>query len=135
VTWDGPDDPHNPRNWSTPYKLFLTTLGCITALNVTFASSAPTPALTFIAKEFNTSVEVTNLITTLFLVGYITGPVLWGPGSELLGRRLVFRTSMILYTLFILGQALAHNLETLLITRLIAGVFAAAPMTNSSGAL
>jgi len=34
VTWDGPDDPHNPRNWSTPYKLFLTTLGCITALNV-----------------------------------------------------------------------------------------------------
>ncbi|KIM73832.1 hypothetical protein PILCRDRAFT_828732 [Piloderma croceum F 1598] len=132
VTWDGPDDPHNPRNWSTPYKLFLTTLGCITALNVTFASSAPTPALTFIAKEFNTSVEVTNLITTLFLVGYITGPVLWGPGSELLGRQLVFRTSMILYTLFILGQALANNIETLLITRLIAGVFAAAPMTNSS---
>src|ERR1700729_2470918 len=34
VTWDGPDDPDNPRNWSTPYKLFLTTLSCITALNV-----------------------------------------------------------------------------------------------------
>lgn len=34
VTWDGPDDPHNPRNWSTPYKLFLTTQSCITALNV-----------------------------------------------------------------------------------------------------
>jgi hypothetical protein len=34
VTWDGPDDPDNPRNWSTPYKLFLTTLCCITTLNV-----------------------------------------------------------------------------------------------------
>jgi hypothetical protein len=31
----------------------------------TFASSAPTPALTFIAKEFNISVEVANLMSKL----------------------------------------------------------------------
>jgi hypothetical protein len=34
VAWDGPDDPDNPRNWSTPYKLFLTILCCTTAINV-----------------------------------------------------------------------------------------------------
>ena len=34
VTWDGPDDPENPRNWSTPYRLFLTALCCVTTLNV-----------------------------------------------------------------------------------------------------
>jgi hypothetical protein len=34
VTWDGPDDPANPRNWSTSYKLFITVLCCMTTLNV-----------------------------------------------------------------------------------------------------
>jgi hypothetical protein len=34
VAWDGPDDPDNPRNWSTPYKLFLTAICCVTAINV-----------------------------------------------------------------------------------------------------
>lgn len=90
-------------------------------------------------------------VASLFLVGYIagrswnlcydtcllkyqiTGPILWGPGSELLGRQLVFRVSMICSTLFILGQSLATNVETLLITRFLAGVFASAPLTNCSG--
>jgi MFS transporter, DHA1 family, multidrug resistance protein len=42
---------------------------------------------------------------------------------------------MISGTLFILGQTLARNVETLLITRFLAGVFAAAPLTNCSGML
>lgn len=75
------------------------------------------------------------MVTSVFLIGFITGPILWGPGSELLGRQVVFRVTMLIYTLFILGQALAHNYETLLITRFLAGVFAAAPLTNSTGVL
>ena len=38
-----------------------------------------------------------------------------------------------MYTLFILGQALAKNPETLFITRFISGVCASAPLTNSGG--
>ena len=26
VTWDGPDDPENPRNWSMKYRWFVTGL-------------------------------------------------------------------------------------------------------------
>jgi hypothetical protein len=26
VTWDGPDDPTNPRNWSVKYRWFVTVL-------------------------------------------------------------------------------------------------------------
>jgi hypothetical protein len=37
------------------------------------------------------------------------------------------------YTLFILGQALAPNIETLLVTRFFSGFFAVAPLTNSGG--
>lgn len=34
VTWDGPDDPANPRNWSSARRWSLTFLCCITTLNV-----------------------------------------------------------------------------------------------------
>jgi hypothetical protein len=41
VTWDGPDDPANPKNWSGRYRWFITALCCITTLNV-YASSCIT---------------------------------------------------------------------------------------------
>ncbi|KIM80274.1 hypothetical protein PILCRDRAFT_822775 [Piloderma croceum F 1598] len=135
VTWDGPDDPTNPHNWSKPYKWFITVICCVMTVNVTFASSAPTSASTHIAKEFGVSAEISYLITTLFLIGYVVGPMIWGPGSELLGRRPIFWVAMTCYTLFHLGQALAPNMETLLVTRFFAGVFAVAPLTNCGGVI
>jgi DHA1 family multidrug resistance protein-like MFS transporter len=40
---------------------------------------------------------------------------------------------MSLYTLFILGQAVAPNMQTLLVTRFFSGFFACAPLSNSGG--
>jgi hypothetical protein len=34
VTWDGPDDPENPKNWSYAYKWWVTAIVCIVSLNV-----------------------------------------------------------------------------------------------------
>jgi hypothetical protein len=34
VTWNGPDDPENPKNWSYAYKWWVTTIICIVSLNV-----------------------------------------------------------------------------------------------------
>lgn len=133
VTWDGPDDPANPQNWSVPYKWIVTVICSILTICVTFASSAPTSATLLIAEQFHISTEVANLITTCFLLGYVFGPFFWGPGSELLGRRPIFVSTMVAFTLFHLGQALAQNLETLLVTRFFAGFFAVAPMTTCGG--
>ena len=73
------------------------------------------------------------LVTTVFLLGYVVGPLFWGPGSELLGRRPIFLVTMFSYTLLHLGQALAPNIETLLVTRFFGGFFAVAPLTNCGG--
>ncbi|KAF8622782.1 hypothetical protein AX15_006750 [Amanita polypyramis BW_CC] len=35
VTWDGPDDPENPQNWSKLYKWVLITILIIATVNVT----------------------------------------------------------------------------------------------------
>ena len=34
VTWDGPNDPENPQNWSYGYKWFLTIISSFLTLNV-----------------------------------------------------------------------------------------------------
>jgi hypothetical protein len=34
VTWDGPDDPENPKNWSYAYKWWITIIMCILCLDV-----------------------------------------------------------------------------------------------------
>ena len=109
---------------------------CINAmLTSTFASSAPSAAGGFIAHEFGVSEEVGYLVTSIFLCGYVVGPLLWGPGSELYGRRVIFRVSLITYVLFHLGQALANDIATLLVTRFFTGVFACAPLTICGGVI
>ncbi|KZP27267.1 MFS general substrate transporter [Athelia psychrophila] len=130
-----PDNLTNPKNWSVKYKYLLSGLCCLCTLNVGFGSSAPTSAIGFIAKDFGVAPEISDLITSLFLVGFIAGPTVWGPGSELVGRQIIYRVSMVCYTLVILGQALAPNIEVMLITRFFAGFFASAPLTSSGGAL
>jgi DHA1 family multidrug resistance protein-like MFS transporter len=103
------------------------------ALHRTFASSAPSATTLAVAREFDVSTEVGNLVTSMFLVGYVAGPIVWGPGSELVGRKPIMLGTVGAYTILHLGQALAQNIETILITRFLAGFFACAPLVNSGG--
>jgi MFS family permease len=99
----------------------------------TFASSAPTAATVPITRTFDVPKEDGYLVTSLFLLGYVLGPLFWGPGSELFGRRPIFLLTMFSYMLLHLGQALAPNIATLLATRFLGGFFAVAPLTNCAG--
>jgi len=69
----------------------------------------------------------------VFLLGYIAGPPLWGPGSELLGRKYISLFAVGVYSIFNVGQARAQNIGTLLVTRFFAGLFACAPLINVGG--
>ncbi|EMD32362.1 hypothetical protein CERSUDRAFT_108809 [Gelatoporia subvermispora B] len=135
VTWDGPNDPENPQNWSVRRKWWITALCLLMTVNVSFASSAPSTAGADIAAEFHKTTVEGNLVTACFLFGYVTGPSFWGPGSELVGRQWMFWIALVCYTLLHLGQALAHNIETLLVTRFLGGFFAVAPLTNCGGVI
>ncbi|KAF5371182.1 hypothetical protein D9758_004213 [Tetrapyrgos nigripes] len=135
VDWDGPDDPANPQNWSIRRKWLMTILTSSITVNVTFASSAPSAATQRIIEHFGISREVSYLIISIFLIGYMFGPLITGPGSEILGRRTVLCIALPLYTLFILGQALAPNIQTLLITRFFSGFFGVTPLTVGGGIL
>jgi MFS family permease len=51
------------------------------------------------------------------------------------GRRTIFLVSFLPFTLFHLGGALAQNVQTLLITRFLAGAFGSSPLTNAGGSI
>jgi multidrug resistance protein len=90
-------------------------------------SSLPSGGVEYISKAFG----VTNhtrlvLLNSLYMVGYVTGPPIWGPMSESVGRKPVLIGTYIGYCLFTMACALAPNYAALLICRLICGVFAAA---------
>ncbi|KAJ6464893.1 MFS polyamine transporter [Mycena sanguinolenta] len=135
ITWDGPNDQTNPQNWSDGRKWLITLTCVVMTVNVTFSSSAPTSATIAILEAFDISTEISYLVTSTFLLGYVFGPLFWGPGSELYGRRPIFFFTMSMYTLLHLGQALAQNIQTLLITRFLGGFFAVAPIVNAGGVI
>ena len=70
VTFDGPDDPENPLNWSKAYRWYLTFMASFLVLNATFASSAPSGLVLEMMAYFQISREVGALLISLFVGGY-----------------------------------------------------------------
>ena len=61
------------------------------------------------------------------------GSLLWGPLSEIVGRRQAFLVSFPFFVLLTLAAAVAKNVSTILAVRLLAGVFGAAQLPNMGG--
>lgn len=146
-----PDDPENPKNWSKGFKWYVTMVVAITCFVVAFASSVITADIAGVVKEFNVSDEVALLPVTLFVVGFgigmiapptrsllcltATGPMVFAPMSEVLGRRVIYGSTLLLAVIFIIPSAVSTNIETLIICRAIDGIAFSAPMTLVGGTL
>ncbi|EXJ77291.1 hypothetical protein A1O3_10449 [Capronia epimyces CBS 606.96] len=130
-----PGDVENPKEWSVARRWYCTVVSITLVINATFASSSPSGSVVGIAKHFHVSVEAAGLVTTLFLLGYVAGPLLFAPLSEFYGRRYIFYLSFSGYVAFNFLCAFAPNFASLLIGRLLSGTCASAPMTNSPGVL
>ncbi|CAH7688562.1 major facilitator superfamily domain-containing protein [Phakopsora pachyrhizi] len=132
VNWSE-GDPDNPKCWSCSKKCIITLVVSILGLSSTFASAAPSSAIEKISEQFKVSETISALITSLYLCGYIAGPLIWAPLSEMVGRRPIFIITLFCYSIFQLGDALNTNIVTILISRFFSGFFATAPLTNSGG--
>jgi DHA1 family multidrug resistance protein-like MFS transporter len=135
VDFEGPDDPYRPQNWPTKKKVITVLLYGLTTMTATWASSAYSAGTHQIAAEFHVGVQTANLGTTLFLLGFGIGPLLWAPLSEVYGRRLAVLTPMFAAICFSFGSATAKDFQTLMLTRFFGALFASAPVTNTGGVL
>lgn len=75
----------------------------------------------------------TALLITGFVLGFVIGPLLWAPMSEVLGRRKLFIGTYILFTAFNGGVIASQNIWTLIILRFLAGTAGSSPLTNAGG--
>lgn len=135
VDWDGVDDPDNPMNWSPSYKWLLTVvLGMMTFCSA-FASSVFSTATKATGELFGVSDEVMILGTSLFVLGLAAGPPVWGPLSELLGRKYPLFIGFFIFAVFQIPVAVAQNIYTVMLCRFCGGFFGSAPLAIVGGSL
>ena len=93
-------------------------------------SSIYSPSTPGVMVEFNVSHVVAALGTSLSIIGYATGPMLWSPLSEVpkIGRNPVYIATLAIFVLLQLPIALATNVETVLIFRFLASFFGSPAM-------
>ncbi|EGX90504.1 MFS multidrug transporter, putative [Cordyceps militaris CM01] len=113
VGFEGLADPYDPLNWPRKRKMRTSILYCATSMASVWASTAYAPATSNIAHRFEVATEIALLGTSLLLLGWGFGPLIWAPMSEVYGP---------------------PNISTLLVTRFLTGFFGAAPITCAGGA-
>ncbi|KAF4923970.1 putative MFS-type transporter [Colletotrichum viniferum] len=115
-------------------KLHIVIAGFTCTFNGNLGSSMPSGALNAISAEFGVTNRVhLILLNSLFMVGYVIGPLVFAPLSEYIGRRPVLIGTFLGYLIFMLACSGAPNYAALLVFRLLCGINAAAPTSVLGG--
>ncbi|CAI7656063.1 unnamed protein product [Penicillium viridicatum] len=124
-----------PKNFPAWRKWGITIMLGLMTICVTFGSSVFSTATKQTAKKFGVSPEVMVLGVSLFVLGFAFGPIIFGPLSELYGRKRPMFVGMLVFAIFQIPVAVAQNLQTIFICRFLGGLFASAPLAIVSGIL
>ncbi|KAG7057435.1 hypothetical protein JMJ77_0004823 [Colletotrichum scovillei] len=134
VDWDdGDNDPLCPRSYSKMRKWLITMVVSQMALCITCASSIYTSTYTNLEAEFHNSRIVSTLGLSTFVLGLSLGPMLFSPLSEFYGRRPIYLISSTCHLLFLIPQATARNIATLVVLRFLDGFSGSAFQAVSAG--
>ncbi|GAA5800268.1 major facilitator superfamily domain-containing protein [Helicostylum pulchrum] len=134
VNWDV-NDPECPYNWSKTYRWVCTMAVASLVVSAAFGSSVITGRLNGVMEDFGCSEEVAILQVSLMVFGFMIGPLLWSPLSELFGRKPVYVVALFIYAIFNIPCAVATNIETVLVCRFFAGFFASCSLTLAGGSI
>ncbi|KAH8703473.1 major facilitator superfamily domain-containing protein [Talaromyces proteolyticus] len=134
VDWDGPTDPHNPQNWSNARKWCLVTLVSAVTCNISMASTVAAPAVPAIMDHFhNSNLELESFVVSIYIIGFVFGPLLVAPLSELYGRSIILHVTNVLFFIFNIACAVSTDLPMFIVFRLIVGLMASTPLTLGGG--
>jgi multidrug resistance protein len=136
VTWDGKDDPANPKNWPFKRKWAATFVISSFTFISPVASSMVAPALDVIAKDLHItqSVEL-QLVLSIFVLAYAIGPLFLGPLSEMYGRVRVLQISNLWFLVFNIACGVSQTKSQMLAFRFLAGLGGSAPLAIGGGVL
>lgn len=138
VSWDGPDDPENPRNWSRSKKLTQTAIVSCYSLLSPMSSSMLSPAMTEISESLGIQKEVIkSLCISIMILAWAIGPLIIAPMSESdrVGRLPVLNCSIWILSLFNLACGFAKTPAQLCVIRFLGGLGGCAPLNVGAGTL
>jgi MFS family permease len=135
VTWDGPNDPENPKNTANARKWLVVAVLASGSTSITCASSIYTATYTQMNEEFAISKMTGTLGLSLFVFGLGITPMILGPLSEFYGRRPIYVIFYALFTIWLIPCAVAQNIATMLVARFLEGVFGSAFLSISGGTI
>lgn len=94
------------------------------------------PAVSFMDAEFhNSSLLLSSLTVSIFVCGYVIGPLILAPLSEIYGRRVVLTGANAFFCVWQIGCALAPDIASLIGFRLLAGIGGAGCLTIGGGVI
>lgn len=102
-------------------------LGLLSAIGP-FAIDMYLPALPSIGKSLGASMSEVQASLMAFFIAMALGQVLYGPASDLLGRKRPLYFGLVLFAIGSVGCALAPDIETLVVLRFVQGLGACAGM-------
>jgi len=100
-----------------------------------FASNIYFPALPTIAQDLNVSVELVNLTVTSYLIFQGLAPSLWGPISDVKGRRFTYCFTFAVFVGACIGLAESKNYVTLIVLRCLQSTGSASTIAIGSGVI
>ncbi|KAF3217601.1 hypothetical protein TWF106_007907 [Orbilia oligospora] len=100
-----------------------------------FASNIYFPALPTIAHDLNVSIELINLTVTSYLIFQGLAPSLWGPISDVKGRRVAYCFTFIVFLGACIGLAESKNYTTLIVLRCLQSTGSASTIAIGSGVI
>ncbi|KAJ5209428.1 MFS general substrate transporter [Penicillium cf. viridicatum] len=134
VGWDSQHDPSMPLNFSNAHKWTLIAQIAAITLISPLATTIVAPAASYIDADLhNSSSILSSFVTSVYLLGYVVGPLLLGPASEIWGRRPVMSISNWSFVVWQIGCAQAPSIGALIAFRFLAGIGGAGCMTLNGG--
>ena len=136
VTWDGPNDPENPKNWPDGVRWRNTWAVSLFVFISPISSSMVAPAMESLAKSLGMHTQVeTYLSLSIFILAYAIGPIFFGPASELYGRVNLLVLSNIWYVGWNLACGFAGTKAQRFAFRFLAGIGGSAPLAIGGEAI
>lgn len=131
VTWDGPDDPQNPYNWTQSHKLSNISLVIVLCLITPLASSMFAPGVPQVLIDLDAvnAPTIAEFVVSIYILGFAVGPLLISPLSEIYGRWPVYVVCNVLFFVFTIACAVAGSITQLIVFRFFAGLFGVCPVT------
>ena len=111
----------------TPFLKMALILGLISAIGP-FAIDMYLPALPEIGQSLGAEVGQVQLTLTVFFLALGSGQLLYGPVSDMVGRKPPLYFGLGIFTLASIGCALTSDVQTLIALRFVQGLGAAAGM-------